>query len=363
MVYNIQNYKDLIAFHPGSYVEEIIEDLNMSQEEFAIRLGTTPKTISKLVNGEISVSKDLANKLFKLTGVSILTWLNLQASYDAKVLEIEELQIQDEKEICQLIDFDYFKRHGFVPPGRYTLLQKVAELRKLFQISNLSYLMQFNQLVSYRNTKGFDERSVVNSNVMLELAIKLSKDATDTKFNKSKLVKILPDLREMTLKDGGEFYPMLHSKLLECGICLVGLPKLKNANLNGATKRFKNGSVLLLLTDKNKSSDIFWFSFFHELGHILHNDFYSDYDDRDAYEEKEQKADQFAQEFLIPTNEYEQFVAEKSFDKSSIIRFAHEIGIHPSIVLGRLQKEGFVEYSQYQELKISYNIIINGNLM
>ena len=78
---------------------------------------------------------------------------------------------------------------------------------------------------------------------------------------------------------------------------------------------------------------------------------------------KEQKADQFAQEFLIPTNEYEQFVAEKSFDKSSIIRFAHDIGIHPSIVLGRLQKEGFVEYSQYQELKISYNIIINGNLM
>jgi addiction module HigA family antidote len=138
MVHNIQSYKDLIAFHPGSYAEEIIEDLNMSQEEFAIRLGTTPKTISKLVNGEISVSKDLANKLFKLTGVSILTWLNLQASYDAKVLEIEELQNQDEKAICKLIDFEYFKRHGFVPQGRYTLLQKVAELRKLFQISNLS---------------------------------------------------------------------------------------------------------------------------------------------------------------------------------------------------------------------------------
>ncbi len=41
MVHNVQNYRDLIAFHPGSYVEEIIEDLNISQEEFAIRLGTT----------------------------------------------------------------------------------------------------------------------------------------------------------------------------------------------------------------------------------------------------------------------------------------------------------------------------------
>ncbi len=85
------------------------------------------------MNGEISVSKDLANKLFKLTGVSILTWLNLQASYDAKVLEIEELQNQDEKEICQLIDFDYFKRFGFVPPGRYTLLQKWRSLESFFK--------------------------------------------------------------------------------------------------------------------------------------------------------------------------------------------------------------------------------------
>ena len=77
--------------------------------------------------------------------------------------------------------------------------------------------------------------------------------------------------------------------------------------------------------------------------------------------EKEKKADEFAQEFLIPTKEYKKFIAEKSFDKSSIIGFAHEIGIHPSIVLGRLQKEGFLDYSQYQELKISYNIIIRGN--
>ncbi len=54
---------------------------------------------------------------------------------------------------------------------------------------------------------------------------------------------------------------------------------------------------------------------------------------------KREKADEFAQEFLIPTKEYKKFIAEKSFDKSSIVGFAHEIGIHPSIVLGRLQKK------------------------
>ncbi|GAB2025140.1 hypothetical protein OfM1_12110 [Lactovum odontotermitis] len=97
---NEKIYKDLIAFHPGAYIEEIIEDLNITQQEFAQRLGIPPKTVSKLVNGEESVSKETANKLAKLTGVSIVTWLNLQNAYDMKVIEIEESQNEDEENIC-----------------------------------------------------------------------------------------------------------------------------------------------------------------------------------------------------------------------------------------------------------------------
>ena len=78
MTKNIKTYQDIIAFHPGSYVEDIIDDLNISQKEFAERLGVSAKTISKIVNAEESISKDTANKLAKLTGVSLETWVNLQ---------------------------------------------------------------------------------------------------------------------------------------------------------------------------------------------------------------------------------------------------------------------------------------------
>ena len=78
---------DLIAFHPGQYIGELIEDYNMSQKEFAEKLGLSPRTISKLVNGEESISNDIAQKLEKLTNISMKTWLNLQASFDRKVAE------------------------------------------------------------------------------------------------------------------------------------------------------------------------------------------------------------------------------------------------------------------------------------
>lgn len=78
---------NLIAFHPGQYIGELIEDYTMTQKEFAEKLGESPKTISKLVNGEESISNDIAQKLEKLTNISMKTWLNLQASFDRKVAE------------------------------------------------------------------------------------------------------------------------------------------------------------------------------------------------------------------------------------------------------------------------------------
>ena len=87
MSMKIVEYKDLIAFHPGQYIGALIEDYNMTQKEFAEKLGVSPKTVSKLVNGEESISKDIAQKLEKFTNISMKTWLNLQTSYDTKVAE------------------------------------------------------------------------------------------------------------------------------------------------------------------------------------------------------------------------------------------------------------------------------------
>ena len=90
MTNKIVEYKDLIAFHPGQYLGELIEDYEMTQKEFAERLGISEMKLGKLVNGEESISNDIARKLAKVTNISIITWLNLQNAYDVKVAEILE---------------------------------------------------------------------------------------------------------------------------------------------------------------------------------------------------------------------------------------------------------------------------------
>lgn len=354
-------YKSLMAFHPGSYIFDIIEDLNMTQKEFAQRLGTSEKNLSEIVRGEANLSADIAYKLEKLTGVEYDTWMNLQHKYEKKILEIEEQRNKDELRICDLIDFSYFKKSGFVENRSFTAKEKITELRRILNFSNLSMLTAFNSSVSYRNSgKSFEEKNVINSNIMLEIASNQAKNQCDKKLNKALLRKYIPEIRSMTLQTQEDFFPRLEEILLECGISLVSLPALKNASLNGATKKFKNGSVLLLITDRNKGGDIFWFSLFHEIAHILSSDFHTSLD-REVYLQKEKAADEYAGDVLIPRDEFEEFSRENNFRESNIISFARTIGIHPAIVAGRLENDKRVAYGTLKRLKDNYQVSFHKN--
>ena len=83
-------YEELIAFHPGYYIKDYIEEQGITQEEFAKRLQTTPKYVSDLVNGRINLTGEMALKLSSVFGASETMWLNLNKNYIEKKLEIEK---------------------------------------------------------------------------------------------------------------------------------------------------------------------------------------------------------------------------------------------------------------------------------
>ena len=90
---NVKEYKDIVAFHPGYYIADIIDDMEVSQNEFAARMGTTVETLSKLINGQANISNDLATKLSVMLGTSVEVWQNLQNTYDQKLIEIQQVSM------------------------------------------------------------------------------------------------------------------------------------------------------------------------------------------------------------------------------------------------------------------------------
>ena len=105
--------------------------------------------------------------------------------------------------------------------------------------------------------------------------------------------------------------------------------------------------------DRYRTNDHFWFTFFHEAAHIfLHGKkavFIDGEEQTSAREEEEANA--FAGDLLIPKQEYAAFVQQGAFFPETIEEFAERIGLHPGIVVGRLQHDGLIKYKWHNQLK------------
>lgn len=361
-------YKDLIAFHPGYYVKEYIEEQGITQEELAKRLQTTPKYISDLVNGKINLTDEMILKLSIVFGTSTTMWLNLNQNYIKKKLEIErQRQLDQECELAKKIDYKFWLDLGLVKPVR-SIQEKVQELQRYFKVASLSVLEQRDFLVQYRTgVSKVKDINVMNANAWVQTAINIGSQKITKPFEKRKLIEILPEIRNMTVQDPQIFYPKLIEILANCGVALVLLPNLKNCGVNGAVKWLGKDKVVLALNDRRKYADTFWFAFFHELGHVLQqrikvllvNDGNKKDLETDKLQSLEAEADLFSRNILIPDEKYKEFIdtAKGHFSTDIIKTFAKNINILPGIVVGRLQQDHYIDYqTSLNSLKTKYVI-------
>lgn len=363
---NVKEYKDIVAFHPGYYIADIIEDMQISQAEFAARMGTTTKTLSKLINGQANISNDLAKKLSVMMGTSVDVWQNLQNTYDQKLIEIQQARDFDEQaEIVKQIDYKYFVEVVGLPSTRKTR-EKAANLCKFFKVADLRIMLQPDFLVNFRTgIPTTSEKNVINSRAWIQTAINISKNIATKPYDAYKLKSYLPELRNMTIQKPEEFLPRMRGIFAECGVAFVLLPHLKNSGINGAVKWVSEDRVVLAMNNRGLDADKFWFSLFHEIKHVLQQKIKMVFISSSIEEmmninnKLEQDADNFATNYLIPPSELRRFAPTKFTSDDEIIAFAKSIGIHPGIVAGRLQHEGIIPPNRCSKLKEKYVIEIS----
>ena len=101
---------DTTSFHPGYYIAEIIEDTGVIKSDFASRLGIPEETLDKLLDGQIGLSDDIAEKLSAIFGSSVEFWRNLQTAYDNKIKESEEANNADVSKYPAKSDLSFVER-------------------------------------------------------------------------------------------------------------------------------------------------------------------------------------------------------------------------------------------------------------
>lgn len=339
---------DYIAIPPGETIKEQINQISMTQKELAIRMDLSEKHLSHLINGDVFLTQDVAYKLEMVLGLPASFWNNLESIYreDLKRIE-EETKLEDEKKILKKLPYLEMSKLTWVPVIRREE-EKIINLRKFFEVADLKIIendVLFPRLACRRLS--LTEKSDYALLCWIQKAKLEARKIETDKISISSLKGKLTFFRELTKEEPETFLPILREELAKCGIALVVLPHLKGSYLQGATCLIKN-KIIVGLTLRGKTNDKFWFSFFHELAHII----LGHLDKGEGLTPKEEKeADLFAENVLIPSDSYISFVKVRDYTPTAIKTFASSLNINPALIVGRLQKDKIIGQEENNSLK------------
>lgn len=350
---------DLII-HPGETLAEILEEREMTQKELAVRTGMTEKHISTVVKGQKNISVAFAKKLEYALGIDSTFWINLQSNYDRELLEFEEVNNITEEELSILKPLrqviDYLSRIEWMD-STGSDAEKVLCLRKILAISNLTAIPHITYNAAYR------AQVATNINVdtyvlyaWQKICELLTKNiSVSEELNLPLLRKSIPAIKKLMFENINIVQGKLESIFAECGISFKIVKHFKGAPVQGFIKKTDDDKLILCMTIRQNRADIFWFTLFHEIGHIINGDIKQKFIDFNSTQSDiEAKADAFASDILMNARDYKEFVMKNNFSLNAIKAFAKEQNVKSYIVIGRLQSDGILGWEQYNDKIIYY---------
>jgi addiction module HigA family antidote len=329
------------AIPPGETVLEKIEEMGMTQRELALRLGLSEKHISEIIGGTAPITCETAIKLEKVTAIPARFWNNLEANYRERLARFKEAETL-QNDLVWLEDM----------PIQEMLDRKIIT-HKTKDVEQLKEALAFFGVGSVKAWYGYwnDFKSKVAARRTMSLETKIGSLATWLRqgeleaqtiecrpYDEKKFNSALGEIRKLTTHEPSEFARNIRSLCADSGVAVSFIKEYKNVPWYGASRYLTPTKALIVLNIRGKYEDLFWFSFFHEAGHILNDKKKEVYINiGESSDSSEEKANQFAADFLIPPSRISEYRSIKNIQQ--IIEFAKSIDIHPGIVAGRYMRE------------------------
>lgn len=350
-------YRDFII-HPGETLRDLIDERQMNQKELAIRTGFSEKHVSEVINEKAGITPRFADALECVFGVSAEFWMNRQTDYEVEVLRYEQADTVTQDELDVLSHFTgivkYLKEKNIFA-GRMKKNDQVLGLRKLLSINRLTAIPDLTFNCAYRGSKSVKVDPYVLYAWQKICEIESQGIYIEDTLDCDKLERYVPKIRSLMNQEASQMQAELTRIFSECGIKFCIVKHFSGAPVQGFIERTADDEVILCMTIRGAFADIFWFTLFHEIKHILSGDFANRHIDFTFSDnETERAADRFAAEVLIPQSEYAAFIERDDFSLRSIRRFAKSQDVPAYIVIGRLQKEGLVPQNYFSAEKVRY---------
>lgn len=336
------------ATTPGTALRAELDARGLTQADLAVRTGLSPKHINQVVQGIASLSTGTALLLERALGVDSQTWNSLEAGYQAvRTRELAEQRLDAEGEWLDHFPTQELVSRSVLDHARDAGVgHRVAQVLAFFGVADpAAWTRVYTEPVAiFRRAQHLppDAYSIAVWLRLAELgAIRFRENHPLAPYSARRLRSVLPRLRVLTqLDDDAEAKAELQALAATAGVIVVVVRKMQGTGVNGAT-RWIGDHPVIALSDRYRYADVFWFSFFHEVGHILlhpRRATYIQHQPSDSSERvsdpNEMAADRFASDCLIP--EAVGVTVQRLMSGSEIRRVAEEVGVGAGIIAGRI---------------------------
>ena len=351
---NVVEFRPDWVSPPGDTIQDILRERKLSISDFAKKVGSTEAEAAALLRGSARVTIALARQLTQTLGASVEFWMSREFHYRQERLRANATE-EDWIESLPIRDMVKFGWLGAIPKKT----KEIAACLHFFDVPDLaawrSRYSYLSQSAVFRTSPSFVSRPGALA-VWLRQGEIEAKSIPCSPWNRDGFVESLSGIRGLTReKDPSKFIPILRKICSAHGVAVVALRAPTGCRASGATRFLLRDKALLLLSFRHLSDDQFWFTFFHEAGHLsLHgeNSFFVE-GATTVRSKEEDEADNFAEATLIPKTHIDALLS-LPLNGREVMRFARMIGVSPGIVVGQLQHFKRIERYQLNNLKRRY---------
>lgn len=287
---------------PGETIIDLLEEFKWTQVELAERLEYSKKHIHLLLQGKAPITEETALRLEKTVGGTVQFWMNREMRYREALARKKD--IEDLKAACywlKELPIRFMLQKGLIKEQKNKVRQ-VYECLCFFGVSSVeAWKKKYeSNIVAYRRLKNA-EGKIGSIATWLRICEKKSETVACTEFSRKKFVEVLETIRGLILlEDFKAVIPDLQKLCADNGVIVVLEEMPPDCHILGAAKWIDHNTGLVMLADDYETQHEFWFSFLHEVGHLLlHSKRLLYIDSVEGKEdEHEVEANRFAENFL-----------------------------------------------------------------
>jgi HTH-type transcriptional regulator/antitoxin HigA len=342
------------AIPPGETLRELLDEQGLTQRDLARRADLSPKHVNRLLQGLVPLSAEVAQRLERVTGTPARIWNRLEANYRSDLERLRSRRdLAEYDEWLGKLPVKALVERGVLPEEPSDHAARVEQMLSFFGVATVEAWadVYLSLACSFRQSRAYEAKPGAVA-TWLRLGEIAARDVQCEPFDRAGLESALPALRALTSEPPEVFSSQMREICAAHGVAVIFIEEVSGARASGVTRWLTPVKALIQLSLRYRTDDHLWFTFFHEVTHVLRHgktDVWIEGSSPTANDPREAEADRFSRDVLIPPRAARELSTLKS--DAAVLDFASRIGVAPGIVVGRLQHDQHWPHSRGNQLK------------